>query len=105
MAQLKTLTGFYTEKGISAKARKSLKDQALARVLYATQADEMMADARYNVNGGISIPLCYNEKGEVVYARLDLVITTDAPDVKKVAKKTVKKSATAEEVDYTIFGD
>lgn len=104
MAQLKTIKGYYTEKGISAKARKSLKDQALARVLYATQADEMLADARYNVNGGISIPLCYNEKDEVVYARLDIVITTDAPDVKKVAKKTTKKSASTEEQDLDIWG-
>ena len=74
MAQIK---GFYNEKGnVSAKVRNSIKDQAIARVLYALQNDEMLAGSVKNADGGISVPVCTNERGETVYALMAITIST-----------------------------
>lgn len=100
MAQIK---GFYNEKGnVSAKVRNSIKDQAIARVLYTLQNDEMLAGSVKNADGGISVPVCTNERGETVYALMAITISTKDPAVKtehkKAAKKTVEPAETKEVV-------
>lgn len=95
MAQLKTIN-FYNENGnISARTRSSLKEQAVARVLHAISQDEMLDGVVRNVNGGISVPLCATEKGETVYAHLDIVVSTKSPDVKVEHKKKAKTAEPA----------
>ena len=84
MAQIK---GFYNEKGnVSAKVRNSIKDQAIARVLYALQNDEMLAGSVKNADGGISVPVCTND-----------------PAVKTEHKKTVKKTAEPTETEEVVL--
>lgn len=102
--ELKTIKGFYNEKGnVSAKARTSLKDQARARVLYALQNDEMLAGSIVNADGGVSIPLCLNEKGETVYAHFDMTVSTKDPLVKTEKKKASKKAEPTEMNDIVLF--
>ena len=91
MAQIK---GFYNEKGnVSAKVRNSIKDQAIARVVYALQNDERLAGYVKNADGGISVPVFTNERGETVYALISITISTKDPAVKTEHKKTAKKTA------------
>ena len=77
------IKGFYNEKGnVSAKVRNSIKDQAIARMLYALQNDEMLTGSVKNADGGISVPVCTNERGETVYALMAITISTKDPAVK-----------------------
>ena len=102
--ELKTINGFYNEKGnVSSKARNSLKEQALAKVLHILQSDDLLGGAVRNADGGISIPLCVNEQGETVYARFEMTISVKDPTVKTEHKKSAPKSKATPTDDIVLF--
>lgn len=102
--ELKTINGFYNEKGnVSSKARNSLKEQALAKVLHTLQSDDLLGGAIRNADGGISIPLCVNEQGETVYARFEMTISVKDPTVKTEHKKSAPKSKATPTENIVLF--
>lgn len=90
---------FYNEKGNpSVKVRNSIKEQSFAKVLLTLQADEYLAGAKKNANGGISIPVAEDTDGKVIYANLELTISDKDPAVKTEKKKSSKAEKDNDEV-------
>ena len=83
---------FYNENGnVSSKVRATVKEQAMSKILNALQCNVDLTDAAVNADGGISIPLAETERGEIVYARIEMTVSTKDPTVKTERKKSVKK--------------
>lgn len=85
---LKTITNFYTENGgISARTRNDLKAQTVAHLTALVPTLEKGEKAH-------RIPLCVNERGETVYAFVEITVSTK----ESVAKAKPKASTSAIEV-------
>ena len=95
---------FYNENGnVSSKVRGAIKEQAMSKILNTLQANEDLVGAVVNADGGISIPLAMTERGETVYARLEVTISVKNPEVKTERKKRAKKTESTDD-DVNIFG-
>ena len=95
---------FYNENGnVSSKVRGAIKEQAMSKILNTLQGNVDLADATINADGGISIPLATTERGETVYARLEVTISVKNPEVKTERKKRAKKVESTDN-DVNIFG-
>ena len=95
---------FYNENGNpSTKVRSAIKEQAMSKILNTLQANTDLADAIINADGGISIPLAMTERGETVYARLEVTISRKNPEVKTERNKRAKKTESTDD-DVNIFG-
>ena len=95
---------FYNENGnVSSKVRGAIKEQAMSKILNALQSNVDLTDATINADGGISIPLAMTERGETIYARLEVTISVKNPEVKTERKKRAKKTESTDD-DVNIFG-
>ena len=95
---------FYNENGkVSSKVRGAIKKQAMPKILNALQCNVDLTDAIVNADGGISIPLATTERGETIYARLEVTISVKNPEVKTERKKRAKKTESTDD-DVNIFG-
>lgn len=88
---------------VSAKVRDALRGQVSERIVSAIGRDEKMSEVFVNANKGISIPIAETAQGELIYATLDLTITTADPTVKKVRKQSAKKEEKAVEETPNLF--
>ena len=94
---------FYNENGnVSSKVRGAIKEQAMSKILNTLQGNVDLADATINADGGISIPLATTERGETIYARLEVTISVKNPEVKTERKKRAKKTESTDN-DVNIF--
>ena len=100
---MKTIN-FYNENGnVSSSVRSQVKAQVLTKALEIL-ADGFGTGAVLNATGGISVPVATNERGEVIYARFDLAITTQNPD--HIAPKAKAKAEPKEPVVLVdLFGE
>lgn len=100
---MKTIN-FYNENGnVSSTVRSQVKTQALAKA-FEILADGFGTGVVPNSTGGISVPVATTERGETIYARFDLAITTQSPD--HIAPKAKAKTEPKEPVVLVdLFGD
>lgn len=87
---------FTNEKGnVSAKARKHIKDSVIAKITSAFESAGL--DSVVNADGGLSIAVAENATtGEVIFAHIDLTVSTRDPGQKTAKSK--KKTKVVEEV-------
>jgi adenine C2-methylase RlmN of 23S rRNA A2503 and tRNA A37 len=76
---LKSIT-LYNEKGnIAAKVRNELKDETMPVLVSAVEGT-------LGADGAIYVPVATNERGETVYARLEVTISIKDPSTPKPSK-------------------
>ena len=77
---------------VSAKVRDALRGQVTERIVTAIGSDSKMSEVFVNANKGVSIPIAETASGELIYANLELTLSTADPMVKKVRKPATKKT-------------
>ena len=86
---------WYTEKGnVSVKMRDLVREQVKSK--FAEGIVGVFENAVPNKDGGISVPVAENERGETIYAHFNFTVSVKSPDMKTERKKAEKKETDSE---------